>query len=78
MQIVTSWMQQGIEQGITRDKNLVIRLIERKWGAINLEIKTQIQGLEIEEIEALGEAIFDFANVEDLRSWLNRSIMDNG
>ena len=40
MQIVTSWMQQGIEQGITRDKNLVIRLIERKWGAINLEIKT--------------------------------------
>ena len=30
MQIVTSWMQQGIEQGITRDKNLVIRLIERK------------------------------------------------
>ena len=63
-------IEQGIEQGITREKNLVIRLIERKLGEINLEIKTQIQGLEIEEIEALVEAIFDFANVEDLITWL--------
>lgn len=75
MEIVTSWMQQGIEQGIeqgiTREKNLVIRLIERKLGTIEPEIKKQIQGLDIEEIEALGEGIFDFSNVEDLGNWLN-------
>nr|WP_198648187.1 DUF4351 domain-containing protein [Cyanothece sp. BG0011] len=76
MELVTSWMQQGIEQGIEqgimREKNLVIRLIERKLGTIEPEIKTQIQELEIEKIEALGEAIFDFSNIEDLKSWLNR------
>ncbi len=72
MQIVTSWMRQGIEQGIMREKNLVIRLLERKLGIINPETKTLIQGLEIEEIEALGEAIFDFNSIEDLRNWLNR------
>lgn len=76
MQIVTSWMregiEQGIEQGIIREKNLVIRLLERKLGTIDSEIKDQIQELEIDKIEALGEAILDFSNVEDLRIWLNR------
>jgi hypothetical protein len=86
MQIVTSWMEagiergiergiekgieRGIEKGIEREKNLIIRQINRKFGQIDLELETKIRSLNIEIIEALGEAIFDLDDVEDLRNWL--------
>ena len=70
MQIVTSWMEEGIEKGIEREKNLIIRQINRKFGQIDLELETKIRSLNIEIIEALGEAIFDLDDVEDLRNWL--------
>lgn len=82
MQIVTSWMEagiekgiergieRGIEKGIEREKNLIIRQINRKFGQINLELETKIRSLNIEIIEVLGEAIFDLDDVEDLRNWL--------
>ncbi|MBD1215004.1 MAG: DUF4351 domain-containing protein [Dolichospermum circinale Clear-D4] len=70
MQIVTSWMEEGIERGIEREKNLIIRQINRKFGQIDLELETKIRSLNIEILEALGEAIFDLHDVEDLRNWL--------
>ncbi|MBD2387420.1 DUF4351 domain-containing protein [Cylindrospermum sp. FACHB-282] len=71
MQIVTSWMRQGIEQGIQREKDLVVRLLKRKLGEINAELEAQVRSLEVERLEVLGEALFDFSTVEDLRDWLD-------
>ncbi len=87
MQIVTSWMRQGLEQGIERgieqgieqgiergiqrEKDLVMRQIKRKLGEINVELETQIRNLALENIEFLGEAFLDFSTVEDLRNWLD-------
>ncbi|WP_413171544.1 DUF4351 domain-containing protein [Anabaena azotica] len=59
MQIVTSWMEEGIERGIEREKNLILRQINRNFGQIDLELETEIRNLNIEIMEALGEAIFD-------------------
>ena len=70
MQIVTSWMEEGIERGIEREKNLIIRLVNRKFGQIDLELETKIRSLNIEIIETLGEAIFDLDTVEKLQTWL--------
>jgi predicted transposase YdaD len=74
MQIVTSWMEQGIEQGrqeaITKEKDLIVRQIKRKVGNIDMELETQIKSLNLEVIEVLAETIFDLATVEDLRNWL--------
>jgi len=82
MQIVTSWMEEGIEkgiekgiergieEGIEREKNLIVRLVNRKFGQIDLELETKIRSLNIEIIEALGEAIFDLDTVEKLQTWL--------
>lgn len=71
MQIVTSWMEEGIERGIEREKNLILRQINKKFGEIDGELETEIRGLNIEVMEALGEAIFDLNTVDDLRNWLN-------
>ncbi|WP_071188307.1 DUF4351 domain-containing protein [Trichormus sp. NMC-1] len=71
MQIVTSWMRQGIEQGIQREKDLVVRQIKRKLGEINADLEAQVRGLDVENLEILGEALWDFATVENLRDWLD-------
>ena len=71
MQITTSWMRQGIEQGIEREKTLILRQIKRKLGEINPSLETKIMELSIDDVEALGEALFDFSTVEDLINWLN-------
>ena len=83
MQIVTSWMEEGIEKGIEkgiergiergidREKNLILRQINRKFGQIDLELATEIRSLNIEIIEASAEAIFDLDDVEDLQNWLD-------
>ena len=71
MQITTSWMRQGIELGIEREKTLILRQIKRKLGEINPSLETKIMELSIDDVEVLGEALFDFSTVEDLINWLN-------
>jgi hypothetical protein len=71
MQIVTSWMEEGIERGIEREKNFILRLINRKFGQIDRELETEIMSLNIEILESLGEAIFDLDTVADLQQWLD-------
>jgi hypothetical protein len=76
MEITTSWMRQGLEQGreqgSKREKELIIRQLSRKLGEINPELTAQIMNLEIEIAEALGEALLDFTSREDLQTWLQQ------
>ncbi len=83
MEIVTSWMRTGIKQGreegleeglqrgLQRETELILRLLKRKIGQLTPEIEAQVKGLEIEELENLGETLLDFQQLEDLTSWLN-------
>jgi Domain of unknown function (DUF4351) len=80
MNIVTSWMEQGIEQGKvqeqsqsrTREANLLVKLLRRNLGAISATAEQAIAQLSFEQFEQLGDALFDFASEEDLLIWLNR------
>ena len=67
MEITTSWMQQGIEQG---ERSLVLRLLTRRVGEVPESLKTQIEALPIAQLELLGEALLDFSSVTDLELWL--------
>jgi hypothetical protein len=77
MEIVTSWMErgitQGIRQGIEREMALVLRLINRRLGGVNPTLEAQIRDLSIEKVEDLGEALLDFQTEADLVNWLNRN-----
>jgi len=76
MQIVTSWMERGIERGrqeaIVKEKDLIVRQIKRKVGNIDMELENRVKSLNIEVIEVLAEAIFDLDTVEDLQNWLDK------
>ena len=68
MEITTSWMRQGIEQG---KRSLIMRLLERKLGDIPPSLETKITELSIDEVEDLGEALLEFSTIDDLINWLN-------
>lgn len=66
MQIVTSWMRQGIQQG---ELTLILRLLNRRIGEVNPQLQERIQTLSTDELETLGEALLDFTTAADLDAW---------
>lgn len=80
MQIVTSWMEQGIErglqQGIERGEvqqalKVFMRLLSKKFGTpLDRSLENQIRQLTLPQLEDLTEALLDFNGVEDLQEWL--------
>jgi predicted transposase YdaD len=69
MQIVTSWMRTGIQQG---QASMVMRQLKHKFGEIDPELEAQIQQLSSPQLEDLSEALLDFEQLEDLITWLSR------
>lgn len=74
MEIVTSWMEEGIErgrkEGRNRETELVLRMLSVKFGSLDSEIEKQIRELEINRLEDLGVALLSFQQVRDLELWL--------
>ncbi|AFZ19652.1 hypothetical protein Mic7113_3944 [Allocoleopsis franciscana PCC 7113] len=80
MEIVTSWMRTGIEQGrregieegIRLGKvSLVMRLLHRRLGELDAKLEARIGDLGVSQLDVLSEALLDFSTVEDLIYWLD-------
>ncbi|WP_017651094.1 DUF4351 domain-containing protein [Fortiea contorta] len=76
MEIVTSWMQEGIERGLVQGRQqgelaLIKRLLNRRFGSLTPQLQERIQSLSVAELEDLGEALLDFSTVADLEAWLS-------
>ncbi|MDB9512977.1 DUF4351 domain-containing protein [Kamptonema animale CS-326] len=73
MEIVTSWMERGIEQGKQSEAlALILRLLPRRIGAVNPELQGNIRSLPVSQLEELAEALLDFSHEADLIAWLDR------
>jgi predicted transposase YdaD len=57
---------------------LIKRLLSRRLGNIDSAILQRIEGLSIQQLESLAEALLDFTTVEDLLIWLNQSKIYQG
>ncbi len=78
MEIVTSWMEQGIEKGLQRgrqegEQTIVLRQLNRCLSAVSMRLQSRIRKLPVEKLEALAEALFDFKETDDLRRWLDEN-----
>ncbi len=60
------------EGRIQGELGLVQRLMARRFGEIDPEIIKQIQGLSIDQLESLGESLFDFTDIADVVAWLQQ------
>jgi predicted transposase/invertase (TIGR01784 family) len=56
-----------VEEG----QRLVLKLLTRKLGNINPEIRSRVNSLMIEQLESLGEDLLDFTQMSDLLAWLD-------
>jgi len=77
MKIITSWMEEGIEQGLAQGKqsealSLIMRQLPRKVGTIAPELQQRIQQLSLTQLEDLAEDLLDFSDIADLAAWLEQ------
>ncbi|MCG6135075.1 MAG: DUF4351 domain-containing protein [Nostoc sp. LLA-1] len=73
MQIVTSWIEQGIEQGKQQATlSLVLRQLPRRVGQLTPKLEERVQRLSLTQLEDLAVALLDFSSVEDLETWLQQ------
>ena len=77
MEIVTSWMREGIEQGLVQGKqsealSLIMRLLLLKVGTLTPELQQRIEQLQLTQLEDLAEELLNFSEVADLEAWLQQ------
>jgi predicted transposase/invertase (TIGR01784 family) len=66
--------QEAKDEGRTDGERwLVLRQLTRKLGSISPEIQAQVNSLNVNRIESLGEDLLDFNQMSDLTNWLERN-----
>jgi predicted transposase YdaD len=63
--------QEGIEEGIERQRSLILRLLNRQVGKLSKQQKSRIDRLSLDQLEGLNEALLDFDTIADVESWLD-------
>lgn len=63
--------EEGRQEGRRQEgRSLILRLVQRRFGDLPQTTIRQINMLSLEQLEALGEALLDFAEMADLQRWL--------
>lgn len=71
MQIVTSWMEEGIEIGREQGKSQVLlQQLNQRFGLLQPAVEAQVTQLNSTELDALALELFNFERLEDLMAWL--------
>lgn len=65
--------QEGRQEG---ESQVILRLLRRRFNALPADLIAQISTLSISELENFAEAIFDFAQIEDVQAWLEQHRID--
>ncbi|MTJ10015.1 DUF4351 domain-containing protein [Anabaena sp. UHCC 0204] len=66
-------IQEGEERGLQQgEQRVIIRQLNRRIGELSSSLVVQIQGLSLEQLDLLGEALLDFSEVADLETWLKQ------
>lgn len=67
--------QEGRQEGqLTEARNLVLRQLTRRYGALPEAAQNQISQLSLSLLEQLSEALLDFDCLTDLEAWLDSHI----
>jgi predicted transposase/invertase (TIGR01784 family) len=61
------FLQEGRQEG---EQALILRLLTRRIGEVSSVVRSQVQALSLDQLEALGEALLDFSEPADLVNWL--------
>ena len=75
MEIVTSWMEEGLAQGLEQgeengERKVVLRQLRKRLGGLDRDTEQRIEALSPDGLEQLEEALLDFSGRDDLETWL--------
>jgi hypothetical protein len=67
--------QEGLQKGLQEGRHLgmaslLTRQLVKQLGELDGSVLDRLQRLEVQQLEALGEAMFDFNSADDLTEWL--------
>jgi len=63
---------EGRNERLHRQRSLILKQLTRRVGDLAPAMIDQIQALSLEQVEALGEALLDFSQPQELLTWLER------
>ncbi|NER24542.1 MAG: Rpn family recombination-promoting nuclease/putative transposase [Symploca sp. SIO1C2] len=73
LQKVNQEVRQEFRQEVRQElRQMLLRQLTRRLGNLTPELTEGVQKLPIEQLEALGEALLDFNELEELVSWLEQ------
>jgi Domain of unknown function (DUF4351) len=59
-------------------QQIILRLLSRRFGELEISLIEQIQRLSTDELESLGDVLLDFSEVGDLEIWLRGCLKSDG
>jgi predicted transposase YdaD len=70
------WYQTILQEGVIKGEQqgefeLIKRQLKKRFGEVNLYVEDRIKNLSREQLELLGESLFDFNSFEDVNNWLD-------
>jgi Domain of unknown function (DUF4351) len=68
--IERSGIAKGLEEGLDRQRSILLRQLTRQVGPIAEPTIAQVKTLSFDRLEELAEALFDFTSADDLVKWL--------
>jgi hypothetical protein len=78
MELTTSWKEEGIEIGLQkgreegrkRESQLILRQLRKRFGSLDPEWETRVQGFSLDQLDQLADVLVDFNSRLDLENWL--------
>ena len=63
---------EGRAEGRTEEaRSIIIRLLTKRFTTLPIELQANINALEVDQIESLGDALLDFTSIDDLLVWFD-------
>jgi hypothetical protein len=67
--------EKDLQQGLA---NLLLRQLGRRLGEMDPTLIEEIRGLSPQQLEVLGEKVWDFSEVADLQAWVEQQRLQPG
>ncbi|MEW6352276.1 MAG: Rpn family recombination-promoting nuclease/putative transposase [Thermodesulfobacteriota bacterium] len=71
------WFEEGVKEGVKEGirkgaASLAVRMLVRKFGSLDADLEKRVRQLSPEQLERLGEDLFDLSDQTALADWLDR------
>ena len=71
IQLISSFRREGRHEG---KETLVVRLMRKRFGVVSPELIQRLDVLSSDQLDELGESLFDFTSLADVEAWLSRHL----